>query len=87
MSSELGGIDEFPLFRAPARSAASSRSRRSAIIASSAAICSACASIRCACSRISASCESPGGSSGASVTARNHPGNRAWPPQQHHARR
>ena len=42
-SSELGGIEEFPLFRDPARSAAASRSRRSATTASSAAIRSACA--------------------------------------------
>ena len=41
-SSELGGIEEFPLFRDPARAAASSCSRRSATTASSAAICSAC---------------------------------------------
>ena len=40
-SSELGGIEEFPLFRDSARSAASSLSRRSATIASSTAICSA----------------------------------------------
>jgi hypothetical protein len=40
-SSELGGIDEFPLFRDIDRSAVSSRSRRSATIASSTAICSA----------------------------------------------
>ena len=38
-SSVLGGIEEFPLFRDPARSAAASCSRRSATIASSAAIC------------------------------------------------
>jgi hypothetical protein len=67
-SSELGGIEEFPLFRDPARSAASSRSRRSATTASS-------ATIRSACSRISASRGSgDGSSSGASVTVRNHPG-------------
>ena len=49
-SSELGGIDGFPLFRDPARSAVASRSRRSAPIASSAAICSACAASRRSCS-------------------------------------
>ena len=65
-SSELGGIEEFPLFRDLARSAAASCSRSSATTASSAAIrsaCvsirSACVSIRCACSRISASRGSP----------------------------
>ena len=47
-SSELGGIEEFPLFRDPDRSAAASCSRRSATTASSTAI-------RSACSRISAS--------------------------------
>src|SRR6266516_2298716 len=87
-SSELGGIEEFPLFRDPARSAVSSCSRRPATTASSAAICSACAAISCACSRISASRGSADGSPrGASVTARNHPGNHAHPPRQHHARR
>ena len=87
-SSELGGIEEFPLFRDPARAAVSSCSRRPATTASSAAICSACAAISCACSRISASRGSADGSpGGASVTARNHPGNHAHPPRQHHARR
>ena len=61
-SSELGGIEEFPLFRDPARAAVSSCSRRSATTASSAAICSACAAISCACSRISASRGSADGS-------------------------
>jgi hypothetical protein len=42
-SSADGGIDEFPPLRDPARSAAASRSRRSATSASSAAIRSACA--------------------------------------------
>ena len=66
-SSELGGIEEFPLFRDPDRFAAASCSRRSATTASSAAI-------RSACARISASRGSAGGSSGGtSVTARNHP--------------
>ena len=83
-SSELGGIEEFPLFRDPDRSAAASCSRRSATTASSAAIRSACVSIRCACSRISAS---RGSSGGTSVTAPDHPRNHAQPPRQHHARR
>jgi hypothetical protein len=79
-SSELGGIEEFPLFRDPDRSAAASRSRRSATTASSAAI-------RSACSRISTSRGSPGDSSGGtSVTARNHPRNHAQPLRQHSAR-
>src|SRR6266496_2940830 len=87
-SSELGGIEEFPLFRDPARSAVSNCARRPATTASSAVICSACTAIRCACSRISASRGSADGSpGGASVTARNHPGNHAHPPRQHHARR
>src|SRR6266496_3600437 len=87
-SSELGGIEEFPLFRDPARSAVPSCSRRPATTASSAAICSACAAISCACSRISASRGSSDGTpGGTSVTARNHPGNHARPPRQHHARR
>ena len=81
-SSEDGGIEEFPLFRDPARSAAASRSRRSATSASSAAIRSACAAISA--SRGSAD-GSPGG--GASVTARNDPGNHAQPPRQHRTRR
>ena len=42
-SSELGGIEEFPLFRDPDRSAAASCSRRSATTASSTEIRSACA--------------------------------------------
>jgi hypothetical protein len=68
-SSELGGIEEFELFRDPARSA-SICSRRSATSASSAVIRSACASIRAACSRISTSRGSAEGSSGdRSVTA------------------
>ena len=83
-SSELGGIEEFPLFRDPDRSAAASCSRRSATTASSAAIRSACVSISCACSRISAS---RGSSGGTSVTAPDHPRNHAQPPRQHHARR
>jgi len=60
-----------------------------ATMASSAAICRACAAICCACSRISASRRSAGGSpsGGASVTARNHPGNHAQPPRQQCARR
>ena len=87
-SSDDGGIEEFPLFRDPARSAVSSRSRRSATIASSVAIFSACAAISCACSRISASRGSADGSpDGASVTACNHPGDHAHAPRQHHARR
>src|SRR5579863_5783742 len=86
--SELGGIEEFPLFRDPARAAVSSCSRRPATVASSAAICPACAAISCVCSRISASRGSSDGSPGAtSVTARHHPGNHAHPPRQHHARR
>jgi hypothetical protein len=76
-SSELGGIDEFPLFRDPARAVASSCSRRTATIASS-------ATIRSACSRISASRGSSDG--GASLTARNHPGNHAQTPRQHRTR-
>jgi len=45
------------------------------------------AAIRSACSRISTSRGSAGGSSGgASVTARNHPGNHAKPPRQHRTR-
>jgi hypothetical protein len=40
-SSELGGIEEFPLFREPARSATSSCFRRSATSTSSAATCPA----------------------------------------------
>ena len=63
-SSELGGIEEFPLFRDPARAAVPSRSRRPATTASSAAICSACAAISRACSRISASRGSSDGSPG-----------------------
>ena len=87
-SSELGGMEEFPLFRDPARSALSSCSRRSATTASSAAICSACAAISCACSRSSASRGSSGRSpGGTSVTARNHPRNHAHPPRQRRARR
>ena len=87
-SSELGGIEEFPLFRDPARAAVPSCSRRPATTASSAAICSACAAISRACSRISASRGSADGSpGGTSVTARNHPGDHAHPPRQHHARR
>ena len=87
-SSELGGIEEFPLFRDPARSAVSSCSRRPETVASSAAICPACAAISCACSQISASRGSSDGSPGTtSVTTRNHPGNRTHPPRQHHARR
>ena len=80
--------EEFPLFRDPAQSAASSCSRRPATIASSPAIFSACVAITCACSRISASRGSADRSPGsASVTARDHPGNHAQPPRQHHARR
>jgi hypothetical protein len=87
-SADDGGIEEFPLFRDPARPAVSSCSRRSATTASSVAIFSACAAISCACSPISASRGSADGSpGGASVTARNHPGNHAHPPRQHHARR
>ncbi len=74
-SSADGGIDEFPLFRDPARSAAASRSRRSATSASSAAIRSACAAI-------SASRGSEDGpSASASVTARNDPRTHAQPPR------
>jgi hypothetical protein len=75
-SSELGGIEEFPLFRDPARTAAASCSRRSATTASSAAIC-------CACSRISAS---RGSSGGTTLTGGNHPGHHAQPLRQHPAR-
>jgi hypothetical protein len=60
-SSELGGSEEFPLFRDIDRSALSSCSRRSATIASKAAICSpwtatwasclSCSAIRSACWR------------------------------------
>ena len=94
-SSELGGIEEFPLFRDSARSASSSCSRRSATIASSAAIrspwtatwasCLSCSAIRSACSRISASRGSSG--SGTSVTAANHPAGRRPPPRRHPGRR
>jgi hypothetical protein len=65
-SSLLGGIEEFPEFRDPARAAASSCSRSSATSASSAAI-------RSACSRINASRGSSGGND--SGTAPDHPGN------------
>jgi hypothetical protein len=75
-SSELGGIEEFPLFRDPARSAAASRSRRSATTSS--------ASIRSACAAISASRGSPGGTP---VTARHHPGNHTQPARQHRTSR
>jgi hypothetical protein len=69
------------LFRDLARSAAASRSRRSATSASSAAIRSACAAI-------SASRGSEDGPSGsASVTARNDPQTHAQPPRQHRTRR
>ena len=81
-SSELGGIEEFPLFRDPDRSAAASCSRSPATTASSTEIRSACVAIRCACSRISAS---RGSSGGTSVTAPDHPRNHAQPPRQHHA--
>ena len=67
-SSADGGIEEFPLFRDPARSAAASCSRRPATIASSAAIRSACSPI----STSRGSAEDPSGG-GASVTARNIP--------------
>ena len=93
-SSELGGIEEFLLFRDPDRSAAASCSRRSATTASSTAIRSACPAIspawtssRAACSRISASRGSADGpSAGASVTAGNHPRSHAQPPRQHRPR-
>src|SRR5208283_1805080 len=75
-SSDEGGIEEFPLFRDPARTAAANCSRRSATTASSAAIC-------CACSRISAS---RGSSGGTTLTGSNHPGHHAQPLRQHPAR-